>query len=1082
MFSYDKDIYKKIMRPLGLCYSVNSNEKKNIKSFVPRNQEEYWRFLYPQTILDIMSVTRPETYSTISSGKFDNRYIPISTVDNLKIALKGDNPYLKDIYNHLRDIVKQSVAIDIMQHNDAKTSNLLTADRQIIEDFCNNNSMIIAEKTEEKNNELIKVLMDLHDEVVSDKRFDSDFILFIDRKIKDNPIGVISILLCFALFSEGEEDGVFIDDLKRQYYILLDEDKENNKKAISVIREGMRVYCRSIGSRYINDSTSLELIPYVSDFESWLGRAASIELKESLELLWKQKNWNSLYIGKSGFGKTTACFLIIKEFIENRQDVLPIYVDASKCIHYVGDEIIVQYIKETYIDQFHLKLSANEIYELLFGEQKDEKGNKPRIIIFIDGVSLCNGQDCDILQKEFDRLRLNNAVQTVLLANSMVLPIVIGEIAVQRFDFQELSNEQIKSYLVNMGIQKCTVSYDILSNPLILTIYAKTNDYLGKYTGNTTHYMRKEIQSGSDVLWNMLEMFAIRFSDGKKSDIDQLRMVYAVRFLMPAIAWYMEKTGKKYFTLRDFSKYMEDFQGLFVEELYSDVYDEFFGYENELCLSINEMRTVLEDLFVSRAGLLEKSNGRYFFHSEELKHFLTATFVYRYLLVKNIKRERAYELEHILLTTDTCRFIGELTGEINNALTETKDGYVVNNVNTEIQKMLSIYRYKVDDLAKNAISNLVLIMKVARKNILAGLDLSYLDLRRNTFSHVVLSVPGVDGVIATKFDNAILDQWCFMTPGYCQDNCKIRILGDNIFSTDSKGNIVCFSLTEKVMRTLWTGNDIIQDFDIGDDEMIVSEMKNGVFMIDFSGNIKKNLSGEVVKETTLFHKTKFLDKKMYSFITRTKKLYILDQNNETRIIDANAMDYSCWGESIFVATRGREIREYNNELNQMVMSYHYDNIADSYLSKIAIYKMNIYASTKNGRIIRWNIGEDVATLVTDLREEITDFVIREDVFYVVTDNGSLYKVKEDGVFDVLYSGSYRWRAMDIAQDIIAMTSIDGAIMIFDYKDCSFEIIMDKSKEYAIPYLKIEGCTFIGVDTTYLSEQFIKDMKALGAVF
>lgn len=118
MFSYDKDIYKKIMRPLGLCYFVNSNVKKDIKSFVPRNQEEYWKFLYPQTILDIMSVTRPETYSTISSGKFDNGYIPISTMDNLKIALKGDNPYLKDIYNHLRDIVKQSVAIDIMLHND----------------------------------------------------------------------------------------------------------------------------------------------------------------------------------------------------------------------------------------------------------------------------------------------------------------------------------------------------------------------------------------------------------------------------------------------------------------------------------------------------------------------------------------------------------------------------------------------------------------------------------------------------------------------------------------------------------------------------------------------------------------------------------------------------------------------------------------------------------------------------------------------------------------------------------------------------------------------------------------------------
>lgn len=1081
MFSYDKDIYKKIMRPLGLCYYINSSAKKNIKSFVPKNQEEYWAFLYPSTILDIMSVTRSETLSTISSGKFDNKYIPISTMDNLKIALKGDNPYLSDIYNHLRDILNQSVAIEIMRHNCDKADALLTVNNHSIETFCISNGTNISEKTVEKNNEIVKILTSLYDEIISDKRFDTEFILFIDRLIKINPLGVISILLCFALFSEREADSLFINDLKRQYIELFDEDKEYTKKAIRIIREGMRIYCHSIGSRYINNSTSSELIPYVSDFESWLGSAASIELKESIELLWKQKNWNSLYIGKSGFGKTTACFLIIKEFIERYHDILPIYIDASKCIHYEDDEIIVQYIKETYIDQFHLELSKNDIYELLFLEQKAEKNRKPKIIIFFDGISMCNGQCCDILQREFDRLRLNNSVQTVILANSMVLPIVIGEMAVQRFDFQELSGEQIKSYLVSMGIHKCTVSYDILSNPLILTIYAKTNDYLNKYTGNTTHYMRTEIQSSADVLWNMLEMFAIRFGDEKNSDIDQLKMVYTVRFLMPAIAWYMEKTGKKYFTLRDFSNYMEDFLRLFIEDFYSDVYDEFFGYENELCLSINEMRNVLDDLFVSRAGLLEKNNGRYFFHSEELKHFLTATFVYRYLLVKNIKRERAYELEHVLLSTDSCRYIGELTGE-NSALDKNGNASVVNTINTEIQKMLSIYRYQSDELAKNAISNLVLIMKVARKNILVGLDLSYLDLRRNTFSHVMLSACGAEGLIATKFDGAILDQWCFMTPGYCQDNGKIKIVGNKIFSTDSLGNIVYFSFEDKDIKTLWSGNDVIQDFDIGNDEIIVSEMKNGVFTIDFCGKFKRKISKEVVKEDTLYHKAKYMDKKLCSFITRSKKLYILNQNDEIQIIDANAMDYIFWGESIFVATRGREVREYNIEQNQCVMIYHYEDIADAYLSKIVFYKMNIYAATKNGRIIRWNRGEDRASLVVDLCEEITDFVIQDDIFYVVTDEGSLYKVKTDGVYDVLYSGRYRWRAMDISANIIALTSIDGAIMLFNYYDNSFEIIRGNVKDYVIPYLKIDGCTFAGVDTTSLSERFINDMIALGAVF
>lgn len=863
-----------------------------------------------------------------------------------------------------------------------------------------------------------------------------------------------------------------------------DEHKTGKKSDIfNQIKKGLELYSHSIGTRYINDLVSSELIPYVSDFECWLGNAASIELRESVELLWKQKNWNSLYIGKSGFGKTTACFLLINEYLHTYNDILPIYVDASKCINYESDWIIVKYIKETYIDTFRLSATDEDIYNLLFSENKDVRGKHPRFIVFIDGISSCNGKDCTILQAEFDLLKLNSTVQTILLANSAELPIIIGDMAVQRFDFQRLSSEQIDNYLASMDIENNTVSYDILSNPLILTIFAKTNNYLGKYKGETAHYMRKIIESGADVLWNMLEMFAIRFSEEEKVQIQKLKKAYAFRFIIPSVAWFMEKEGKSSFTLRDFCGFVDNLHGFFVDQLFSDVFDEYFGYENELVFSLNELRNLLDNCFVSRAGILDKNNGRYYFDSEMLRYFFSAAFLYRYLIVRNVQRERIYELEGTILCSDTCKYIGELTGENKNSPYANDGIWSMDKVDTEIQKMLSLYRHKKDSNAKNAVSNLVQILKVARNNNLAGVDLSYLDLRRNTFSHVILSAETREGFVTTNFDNSIIDQWCFMTPGYCQDNASIKISGKNIYFTDALGNIDCYSLDKKNVRCIWKSNDFIQDFDLlSDGTLLVSEMHSGVFIINDKGQLIKNISQKTTKEVTLYHRVKCLSNNMCSYITRSKKLCTFNLiTEESRIINANAMDFVEEGESLLIATRGREIKEYNFQLNQVVKTLPYGQVVDAYISRISLVNSYIYASTKDGQLIRWHRDDDKPEVITDLGENITDFKFVDDCIYLVTDEGALFKGDSEGNFNILFRGDNRWGAMDVFGNMIAIVSIEGAALIYYSDSQEKSVISDKQKEYRVPYLTISGCSFKGVDIKALQGKFVNDLQNLGAI-
>lgn len=854
-------------------------------------------------------------------------------------------------------------------------------------------------------------------------------------------------------------------------------------EAFNQIRRGVRLFCKSTGSKYINQSISTELIPHVSDFESWLGDATSLELKKSIELLWNQSNWNSIYIGKSGFGKTTACFVLINEYLTSNRDLLPIYIDAEKCVRYSGVHIIAQYIKDTYIDLFDIKLTEEEIHQMLFTEQK--KSATPEIILFIDGLSSCGSQDCNEFQSEFDALKINNTIQTIILANSVSsLPIVIGDMAVQRFDFQELSRKQIDTYLLNMNVAKDNVSYEILSNPLILTIYAKTNEFLKKYKGNTANYIRTDIFSSADVLWNMLEMFAVRFSENS-SGISNLKVAYVFRFLLPGVAWLAEKDGKRYLTVREFVNYAEKITNQFKEEFYSDIFDEYFGYEDELTFSAIELRTLLDNTLVSITGIIEKNNGLYYFESGIVKHFFAAVYIYRYLILKNIKRERAIALEGNVLSSITSRFIGELTGEIQNKPNYDNGKWNYELHNTEILKMLSTYRHIQDENAKFAISNLIAIMKNSRENNLAGADFSNLDLRRNTFSHCILSIDTENGRVATCFNNAIVDQWCFKTPGYCKDNLQIWFCGNEIYFSTPNGSISRMKTdgVDNTEEVLFSSKDVIQDFAIiNRDNIVISEMEQGISILNLKdGSQRKILIHENIE--TLFHRVRVIEDNVY-FITRSKRLYIYNtKDNEIVGIDANAMDFVVKDDFLFIATRGREIVEYNILQRQVIKRYLYTTVSDSYISRL-VYDNHkyLYAGTKEGKVIRWEYGIDEVELVADLHEIITDMLLNEDFMLVTTYEGSIYEINLiDRKTKNIINTDDKWSSIDYSDGLIATVSLEGAVGLYWVEKEIYKIIRGKESEYLIPYLNLEGCSFKGIDANISDISFIDDLRNLGAL-
>lgn len=217
MFSYDKDIYKKLMQPVGLQYLVNSDSKKELKKYSPKNQKEYWTFLYPQEIVTLAGLSRPEAFSSISKGKFDKQYVPISYIDNLKLSLKGKNHYLKAIYDHLCRIIDDCAVIDTLIYVEKKSEKSLSVNREMIEQL----QVYRFKEIDERKAALIKALSfimgTLKEDILKDRRFNTEIINLIDELIDEEPIRLLGLLCTFALFPEDDNDFDFIEDIREQY-------------------------------------------------------------------------------------------------------------------------------------------------------------------------------------------------------------------------------------------------------------------------------------------------------------------------------------------------------------------------------------------------------------------------------------------------------------------------------------------------------------------------------------------------------------------------------------------------------------------------------------------------------------------------------------------------------------------------------------------------------------------------------------------------------------------------------------------------------------------------------------------------
>lgn len=878
---------------------------------------------------------------------------------------------------------------------------------------------------------------------------------------------------------------IMINDL-----LIAAESNNNNLLKLSPIHdqliEGISLFGKQANAVYAY-KVDTNILPNVKNIDDSINTLGLMSVYDSIKSLWNTSTWNCLYLGKSGAGKTTSLFWVIQKLITEHPTLPIFYINIEEYCQLSLTNGIFEYIYSKYIRPYGIDLSIHDIKE--YFRYATDRCPIPSIIIVLDGLSNYTLHDTTGFQNELDILRSIAGIQLIMTSNSKMHPFVLGDITIKKYHVQDLTVHQIHTYLasVNLTWNEQEIPYMLLSNPMLLTIYAQTNQFMQNQKGNILNFIRSDIYTEADILWNLLETITVRYCSPLKNEIEQLKTSFILRVAIPYIAIYMENAEITEISSREFFTCVCEATQLLTGD-FGEVFDEYFGYEDEIAFTKIECKQILDTNLIYQTGFLRKnSHGKYQFSNRIFLHFFASVYLYRQIIISNAIQKPAHALEESFYNHETLRYLGELCNEHNNTpyISSNDSVWHAPETRTEVLKALELFRYRFDNKAKTAVSNLIYTIKIARNNDLSGLDLSHLDLRRNTFSHVICSHSNEHSGIYTNFDGALIDRWNFCTLGFCNDLCSsvFQKSKNRVYLTFSSEEILYFVTNEcSKIDSITLLNDTIQHIALSpaEDKLLITYMHEGIVELSLDNHIIINH----IKVDTLLRSAIYKGNDIL-YVTRNKKIYIYRNDIEeiSRIIDCNANNVTGYSFFSLITSRVRKVYEYNYDQSSIIFTYNLGTTADSYITE-AQYSSDfrsLIGCTKDGYIIEWDYHSTMPRKSYHIGGAIDSFALSDDdnLIYIASENGSLCCVNRlTGIVSQLHQAdNERWSECRLFNQKLYVISIEGTVGVYDLYTNLFKTINPKSKNYTIPYLHMEGCSFgTPHPDSKIDEQLITDLR------
>ena len=218
MLTYNKDIYKRIMEPLGIKYFICEDGDYYT---VPSNRQKVWQFLFPKQIRDRVALNE-SSFSAINMGKSDKKNCTDSARNSLKqVLLYSNSEYYKYMSNHLNNIMEDNIIVEMWLANHKRTINQVSLKRDIVAEYLEKQPDKVEKNISNTFRKLSLQLIIHKEEIVSDVRFSEDFWKKVYDIVEIDFMQLLEILCLASIFSADDNDYGFFETFENHYLKII---------------------------------------------------------------------------------------------------------------------------------------------------------------------------------------------------------------------------------------------------------------------------------------------------------------------------------------------------------------------------------------------------------------------------------------------------------------------------------------------------------------------------------------------------------------------------------------------------------------------------------------------------------------------------------------------------------------------------------------------------------------------------------------------------------------------------------------------------------------------------------------------
>ena len=268
--------------------------------------------------------------------------------------------------------------------------------------------------------------------------------------------------------------------------------------------------------------------------------------RAAIERLWEKEIPHAIVKGQGGMGKTVTLLQLWKQYIDE-DGPLPLFIILNEYNQAQPEEQadwIMHYILHNYLDE---QVPTQENKNLLSQWLKaDHHSEHPKVLLLLDGfneITIDYTQLIISLQKDW-----REACQGIqILLTSRYESNLTWTTDFQHFDLLPLKPKQIKAYLEGLGqaMPQNAFLSEVLSNPMMLTIYAASNEVIEKYRNHPALNFKESVSSRAELLWNFLEAQLAKQGEVIIFHEEKIGLYrWLLDHLLPWMGYNMEVLGK----------------------------------------------------------------------------------------------------------------------------------------------------------------------------------------------------------------------------------------------------------------------------------------------------------------------------------------------------------------------------------------------------------------------------------------------------------------------------------------------------------------------------------------------------------